>query len=151
LEDVVGLGFENVTVHTLSVKKSAFLRFSEDGKYDPFGRLARESVSYACDRLKASGRHPYYLYRQKNIIGNAENVGYALPGTENLYNVLMMEECATVFACGAAAITKLVTPDRKDIRRIAHPKYPFEYLSAEQVRNVAAADVLAFRGGTDQE
>ncbi len=145
LEDVIGLGFENITVHTLSVKKSSFLRFSEDGKYDPYGGLARSCVSYACERLKDSGRRPYYLYRQKNIIGNAENVGYALPGTENLYNVLMMEEYATVFACGAAAITKLVTPDRTDICRIAHPKYPFEYLTAD--RSAGADDVLRFRSG----
>ena len=147
LETVIGMGFENITVHTLSVKKSAFLRFSEDGMYDPYGGLARSCVSYACGRLRESGRLPYYLYRQKNIVGNAENVGYALPGTENLYNVLMMEEYATVFACGAAAITKLVTPDRKDIRRVAHPKYPFEYL--ESPRPLTAADVTDFRGTPD--
>lgn len=128
LADVMGIGFENITVHTLSVKKSASLRFWDGEVYDPAGILARECVEYACETLKKAGWRPYYLYRQKNIIGNAENVGYAKPGTENLYNVLMMEEYSTVFACGAGSITKLVSPSRDEICRIAFPKYPYEYL-----------------------
>jgi len=92
-------------------------------------RLAKESVEYARSRLKASGYLPYYLYRQKNTVGNAENTGYSLPDKENLYNVIMMEEHSTVFACGAGSITKLVSPSRNDILRHAFPKYPFEYLS----------------------
>lgn len=131
LSDVMDIGFENITVHTLSVKKSAALRFSEEGIYDPAGALARTCTEYAWQTLGGCGWMPYYLYRQKNIVGNAENVGYAKPGTENLYNVLMMEEASTVFACGAGAITKLVSPDQKEICRIAFPKYPFEYLRDE--------------------
>lgn len=130
LADVMALGFENITVHTLSVKKSASLRFWDGGVYDPAGVLARECVEYAYETLKCADWQPYYLYRQKNIIGNAENVGYAKPGTENLYNVLMMEEYSTVLACGAGAITKLVSPGRDQICRIAFPKYPYEYLDA---------------------
>ena len=130
LADVMAIGFENITVHTLSVKKAAPLRFSEDGVYDPAGALARECVEYAWRTLKENGWLPYYLYRQKNIVGNVENVGYAKAGKENLYNVLMMEEYSTVFACGAGAITKLVSPDRNEICRIAFPKYPYEYLDA---------------------
>ncbi|MCH5182890.1 MAG: coproporphyrinogen dehydrogenase HemZ [Oscillospiraceae bacterium] len=130
LADVMAIGFENITIHTLSVKKAAPLRFSEDGVYDPAGALARECVEYAWRTLKENGWLPYYLYRQKNIVGNAENVGYAKAGKENLYNVLMMEEYSTVFACGAGAITKLVSPDRNEICRIAFPKYPYEYLDA---------------------
>ena len=131
LSDVMALGFENITVHTLSVKKSASLRFREGEVYDPAGVLARECVEYACNTLSDAGWLPYYLYRQKNIVGNAENVGYAKPGTENLYNVLMMEEYSTVFACGAGAITKLVSPARDEICRIAFPKYPYEYLDTD--------------------
>ncbi len=130
LSDVMRIGFENITVHTLSVKKAAPLRFSADGVYDPAGELARSCVAYARRTLGAGGWFPYYLYRQKNIVGNAENVGYAKKGTENLYNVLMMEEYSTVFACGAGAITKLVSPERNEICRIAFPKYPYEYLDA---------------------
>ncbi len=128
LEDVIGLGFENITVHTLSIKNAANIRFVGDGYYDPEGDFARASVEYARNRLKESGYDPYYLYRQKNTVGNAENTGYTLKGKENLYNVLMMEEHSTVFACGAGAITKLVSPNRDEILRHAFPKYPFEYL-----------------------
>lgn len=132
LEDVIGLGFSNITVHTLSIKNAASMRFIGDGFYDPQGEFARASVEYARSRLKGAGYSPYYLYRQKNTVGNAENTGYTLPGKENLYNVLMMEEHSTVFACGAGSITKLVSPKRDDILRHAFPKYPFEYLSQDK-------------------
>lgn len=128
LEDVIGLGFENITVHTLSIKNAANIRFVGDGYYDPEGDFARSSVEYARKRLGNAGYAPYYLYRQKNTVGNAENTGYTLKGKENLYNVLMMEEHSTVFACGAGAITKLVSPNRDEILRHAFPKYPYEYL-----------------------
>lgn len=132
LDDVLGAGFNNVTVHTLSVKNAAPLRFDESGVYDAAGVNARRCVSEAFLKLKAAGFTPYYLYRQKNTVGNAENVGYAIPGTECDYNVLMMEETNTVFACGASAITKLVSADGSVIDRIAFPKYPFEYLAAKE-------------------
>lgn len=142
LSDVMAIGFENITVHTLSVKKAAPLRFSEHGIYDPAGELARDCVEYAWRTLKKNGWLPYYLYRQKNIVGNAENVGYAKAGKENLYNVLMMEEYSTVFACGAGAITKLVSPDRNEICRIAFPKYPYEYLDAAD--GIRKSEIQAF-------
>ncbi len=129
LEDVIGLGFSNVTVHTLSIKNAASMRFVGDGFYDPQGDFARNCVEYARARLKQAEYAPYYLYRQKNTVGNAENTGYTKKGKENLYNVLMMEEHSTVFACGAGSITKLVSPERDDILRHAFPKYPYEYLS----------------------
>ena len=106
------------------------MRFDESEVYDADGVNARRCVSYSYKRLEEAGLKPYYLYRQKNTVGNAENVGYAVPGTECDYNVLMMEETNTVFACGASAITKLVAPDGGKIERIAFPKYPFEYLAA---------------------
>ncbi len=129
LEDVIGLGFSNITVHTLSIKNAASIRFMGDGFYDPRGRLARDCISYAWNRLERANYKPYYLYRQKNTVGNAENTGYSVDGKENLYNVLMMEEHSTVFACGAGAITKLVSPNRDEILRHPFPKYPFEYLN----------------------
>ncbi len=129
LEDVIGLGFSNITVHTLSIKNAAAMRFMGDGFYDPQGSFARDCVSYAHRRLKDGGYSPYYLYRQKNTVGNAENTGYSVAGKENLYNVLMMEEHSTVFACGAGAITKLVSPKRDEILRHPFPKYPYEYLA----------------------
>ena len=127
-EKVLSMGFENITLHTLSIKNAAALRFSKENVYDPSGRLAVSCVQYVYDRMLQSGMEPYYLYRQKNTVGNAENTGYSVPGKENLYNILMMEEHSSVFACGAGAITKLVSPDEEIIDRIAHQKYPYEYL-----------------------
>lgn len=130
LSDVMSLGFDNITLHTLSVKNASPIRFDVDGVYDPFGEQVRQNVSYAMNTLRGRGFEPYYLYRQKNTVGNGENTGYALEGKECLYNILMMEEHSTVFACGASAITKLVSPDKSKIVRKAFPKYPFEYLTA---------------------
>ena len=78
-----------------------------------------------------AGYMPYYIYRQKNTVGNFENVGYALDGAEGLYNIYMMEEIHSVFAAGAGAVTKLVAKDGSVIKRAAMPKYPYEYLSTE--------------------
>ncbi len=142
LEDVIGLGFSNITVHTLSIKNAAAMRFIGDGFYDPRGDFARKCVSYAHNHLKQGGYNSYYLYRQKNTVGNAENTGYSVSGKENLYNVLMMEEHSTVFACGAGAITKLVNPNRDDILRHPFPKYPYEYLSDN--KDLGFEDAKAF-------
>lgn len=148
LEDVIGLGFNNITVHTLSVKNAAPMRFDESGIYDAAGVNARKCVSAARKTLESAGLYPYYLYRQKNTVGNAENVGYAVPGTECDYNVLMMEETNTVFACGASAITKLVSADGSVIERIAFPKYPFEYLAAP--KGIGEDKIYRFfKGDTD--
>ena len=86
-------------------------------------------TSYAYEKLIASGYAPYYMYRQKNTIGNLENVGYARIGYFGLYNVFMMSDAHTVFGIGAGATTKLVKNDGKtEILRIFSPKYPYEYL-----------------------
>ena len=72
------------------------------------------------------------MYRQKNTVGNLENVGYAKPGAEGLYNIYMMEEVHSIFGAGASAVTKFVSPMGADgscrIDRIFEPKYPYEYL-----------------------
>lgn len=142
LDSVIELGFQNITVHTLSIKNAAPIRFIDDGYYDPEGEFARSSVAYARKRLKKAGMSPYYLYRQKNTVGNAENTGYSVEGKENLYNVIMMEEHSTVFACGAGSITKLVSPARSVILRHAYPKYPFEYLRED--KGIGAEEAIEF-------
>jgi oxygen-independent coproporphyrinogen-3 oxidase len=79
------------------------------------------------------------MYRQKNTVGNLENVGFAKEGHEGLYNVYMMEETETIFAVGAGAVTKLVSDEwengiPKNIVRIFTPKYPYEYLREYDLR-----------------
>ncbi len=130
LGDVLKIGFENITVHSLSIKNASEIK-NENGVFDPVGKLARECVSHAGSVLDTRGYGPYYLYRQKRTVGNGENTGFSLEGHECVYNIMMMEESSTVFACGAGGITKLVSPDGGRIERIAFPKYPFEYLQRE--------------------
>lgn len=134
LDQVAALRPENVTVHSFSVKKAAEIRKTEENVYDREGAAAAASVDYAREALSRCGYIPYYMYRQKNTVGNLENVGYALPGTEGLYNIYMMEEVHSIFAAGASAVTKLVSPmderGESRIERIFEAKYPYEYLKA---------------------
>ncbi len=121
---------EDITVHTFTVKRS-----SEYGLSDLYSRESREaaiSVDSAARIITDSGYRPYYMYRQKNTVGNLENVGYSLDGCEGMYNIYMMEEIHTVFGAGASAVTRLTLNDRASgeqiIERLFEPKYPYEYL-----------------------
>ena len=69
------------------------------------------------------------MYRQSKSAGSLENVGWAKPRTECIYNIFMMEECHTILSCGGGAVTKLKAPDGDEIERIFNFKYPFEYIS----------------------
>ncbi len=140
LDEILALAPTNLTVHSFSVKNAADIRQSDKGLYSLAGGDAAKSVEYSQLRTKNAGYKPYYMYRQKNTVGNLENVGYAMEGHEGYYNILMMEELHSIFAAGAAAVTKLVRrlPESNIptvIRRIFTPKYPYEYLrSAETIR-----------------
>ena len=90
-------------------------------------------LSLASSELKENGYEPYYLYRQKNILDNLENVGYSKPGYESIYNVYMMEELQTTLAAGGGGITKLVDPRTKKITRIPNPKLAEEYLRQKNI------------------
>ena len=116
----------NVTVHTLYLKKGSELRTG--GYKSTENSEAERMVDYALTKLSASGYEPYYMYRQKYTSGNLENVGYTKPGKACLYNMDVMEEDATVFAAGAAAISKKVTPAINLIERNANYKEPLEYV-----------------------
>jgi len=132
VNQIAALRPDNVTVHTFCVKKAAEIRQENSSVYDREGQEAAVSVDYSQKILMQDGYIPYYMYRQKNTVGNLENVGYALPGTEGLYNIYMMEEVHSIFAAGASAVTKLVSPADETggvrIDRIFEAKYPYEYL-----------------------
>ena len=86
-----------------------------------------QSVDYSQIVTTQNKYHPYYLYRQKNTVGNLENVGFSLDGHDGIYNCLIMAEEHDIYACGAGAVTKLVSKDG-NLRRFYMPKYPYEYL-----------------------
>lgn len=127
---VAALRPSNLTVHSFSVKKSSYLK--SEGVYDSVGEEAARAVDGMHSIAYGGGYRPYYMYRQKNTVGNLENVGFSLPGHECMYNIYMMEEIHTVFAAGASSVTKLVKhgENAADIRRIFEAKYPYEYLRA---------------------
>lgn len=134
VDEISKLKPENITVHAFTLKKSS--KFKTDGKTDITSsyKMASDMLDYSADKLDSLGYSPYYVYRQKNTVGNLDNTGYALPCFESIYNLVMMGEHHTVLAAGAGAVTKLV-PDNKysgSIKRIFAPKYPYEYLDRQK-------------------
>ncbi len=128
VERVLELGPENITVHTLAIKRGADLGQWEQGSL-PDGEQVAEMLSYAWYRLDREGYSPYYLYRQKFMSGSFENVGWCRPGQRSDYNVCMMEELQSVLALGGGGVTKLVDLERGSVTRRANPKYPQDYLT----------------------
>ena len=138
LETVMALEPENITVHTLALKKGSAITL---GAIPIPGReqVAR-MLDAALERLPENGYRPYYLYRQKFMSGGFENVGWTRPGKENLYNVCVMEELCSVIALGGGGSTKLVTPGSGRMTRIFNPKYPQEYV--ERIDDVIAKKAI---------
>lgn len=133
VDGIIALKPENVTVHTFCVKRSAALN-QEEGIYSMRGGDVGKCVDYSQIKLQQAGYIPYYMYRQKNTVGNFENVGFALPGYEGKYNIYMMEEVHSVLAVGAGAVSKFVSPangGKPIIKRYFNSKYPYEYLDRQ--------------------
>ncbi len=116
---------ESITVHCLALKKAADFYQSLPM---PEPAAVSEMVAYAQETLTAAGYRPYYLYRQKNMAANLENVGYAKPGFESAYNVMMMDDSQTILGIGAGASTKVIGGQR-GIERLTECKYPYDYLA----------------------
>ena len=129
IDEIIKLKPENIMVHTFCVKKSADIIKNNTDLYSINGGETGKSVDYSQIMTKNAGYVPYYMYRQKNTIGNFENVGFSLEGMEGKYNIFIMEEIHSIFAAGAGSVTKLISPDRKQIQRFFMPKYPYEYLN----------------------
>jgi len=121
---------ESLTIHTLSFKRaSEMTRHRGEEKYRVASRDEINAMMDAAVSWTAShGYVPYYLYRQKNILGNLENVGYALPGKESLYNILIIEEMQTIVGLGCGATSKWIDPATGEITRLANPKEPRAYI-----------------------
>lgn len=118
---VAALEPDNVTLHSLALKKGAPLRFGGTGE------LTAETMDACHDVILGAGYEPYYLYRQKYSAGGLENVGFARDGKSCRYNVIMMEETGHVAALGSGGVTKLAYRDGS-ITRITNPKYPVDYI-----------------------
>jgi len=127
LDCIKKLNPTNVTVHTMSIKRSSFL--AQD--YDTYSVASASTVNTMLDSayecMRGLGKIPYYMYRQKNMLGNLENVGYCDRGFENLYNIYIMEEVQSIIALGAGASTKIVKGD--NISRVFNVKDVYEYIT----------------------
>lgn len=126
IDTVISLDADNVTVHTLCLKKGSKLKTDVE-------RLAvsgiEEMIDYAHFSLKKSGYNPYYLYRQKYSAGNLENTGYSKPNKECIYNIDVMEENSDNLACGANAVSKRVFLSENRIERYGAPKDILTYVN----------------------
>lgn len=128
VDKVISLDPESITVHSLSMKRSSTLTKNGAVFENETGETASFMVDYAREKLTENGIFPYYMYRQSKTVGNLENVGYSKKGYECLYNVFIMDETHSIFACGASAVTKLREPNGDYIERIFNYKYPYEYI-----------------------
>lgn len=121
---------ESLTVHTLSFKRASEMTKHKE-KYNVADRkTAMQMMEMARKWTRENGYHPYYLYRQKNILGNLENVGYSKAGKESIYNIVIMEEVQTIVGIGCGAASKFVDPETGKISQYHNPKEPFQYLMA---------------------
>ena len=139
------MGPENITVHTLALKKGSTLMERRD--VIPDGDQVARMLDFSLKTLRGAGYAPYYLYRQKYMSGSLENVGWAKPGTESLYNIVMMEELQTVVSIGGGGVTKLVDPAAGRILRLPNPKYPHDYLAARDKILSQKDEIVSFYGG----
>lgn len=110
VSEIKKLAPDSLTVHSLAIKRASKLREWIEEKGMGYLHNTEEIMTIAGEGAKAMGMHPYYLYRQKNMTGNLENVGYAKEGKYGIYNILIMEEVQTIMALGAGSISKILLP-----------------------------------------
>ena len=128
MEEIMKLAPDNVTMHTLAVKRASRLR-EELAQHDmTTAEALEEMLDISAEYAERMGMEPYYMYRQKNMVGNFENVGYCHPGKEGIYNVQIMEEKQTILAAGAGASTKTVDPETDRIERVFNVKSIEDYI-----------------------
>ena len=125
LDACLTFGTDNVTVHTLALKKGS--RILLEGLSIPGPEAVGEMLDYAAPVLRSAGYAPYYLYRQKYMSGSFENIGWCRPGGECWYNIDIMSELCSILSFGAGGSTKMVEPGTNHIERVFNLKYPKEY------------------------
>ena len=128
MREVALLAPDSLTVHSLAIKRAARLNIFWE-KYKDYAMVNTDDIiNMTADCAATMGMEPYYLYRQKNMAGNFENVGYSKPGREGIYNILIMEEKQTIMAVGAGASTKVVFPEENRIERVENVKDVTTYI-----------------------
>lgn len=121
LKEAAKLAPENLTIHTLTLKRSAPL-FNAERSEVLTAAGAAQMVEQGAETAKSLGFEPYYLYRQHYMLGHLANIGYAKPGTESLYNIQMMEERHPVIGVGPSSASKVPLADGHHLRKLNMPK-----------------------------
>ncbi|MEA4973824.1 MAG: coproporphyrinogen dehydrogenase HemZ [Candidatus Metalachnospira sp.] len=129
MEEIEKLAPENLTVHTLAIKRASKLRETLEDYDLAKAMLMEKLIGISSEGAKGMGLSPYYMYKQKNMLGSFENVGYAKKGCESVYNIVIMEETQSIYAAGAGASTKLYDSASGRIERIFNVKNVDEYIS----------------------
>jgi oxygen-independent coproporphyrinogen-3 oxidase len=136
MERIERLDPESVTIHTMSFKRTAVVNTERERFRIPSDETVRQMMSEAAAWARSLGHRPYYVYRQKDILGNLENVGFAKPGKESVYNISIMEERQTIVGIGGGAVSKLIAANGKNLGRFANPREPRAYV--ETIADVVA-------------
>ena len=142
LDRCLAFGTDNVTVHTLALKKGS--RILLEGLPIPGPEDVAAMLDYAAPALRKAGYSPYYLYRQKYMSGSFENTGWCRPGAECWYNVQIMSELCSILSFGAGGSTKMVEPGTNHIERVFNLKYPKEYTERPEKAAVNQTAFAAF-------
>ena len=129
MKEIRALGPDGITVHSLAIKRAARLNMFKERYENLRITNTQEMIDLTAACAREMGQEPYYLYRQKNMAGNFENVGYSLPGKACIYNILIMEEKQTIVACGAGTTTKVVFPSENRLERVENVKDVEQYIS----------------------
>lgn len=129
MEQIRELAPDSVTVHSLAIKRAARLNIFRERYAGLKIENTQEMIDLTASCARSMGLVPYYLYRQKNMAGNFENVGYAAPDKECIYNILIMEERQTIVACGAGTTTKVIFPKENRLERVENVKDVEQYIS----------------------
>ncbi len=127
LNTVLSLNPENITVHTLALKKGSGIMLGDTPR--PSSEDVGRMIDFANCSLFSAEYKPYYLYRQKYMSGGFENVGWERGNTESIYNISIMEELCSIISMGGGASTKLCLGEGR-IERMFDPKYPAEYIES---------------------
>jgi coproporphyrinogen dehydrogenase HemZ len=131
-EEIQKLNPESITVHGMSIKRGSKLHENIINKIS-FAIQEQSELNSMYEKTGVLSKNlnmkPYYMYRQKNMVGNMENIGYTIEGKEAIYNIQMIEERQTIIACGAGAVTKVVFLDENRLERHFNVKDVREYIN----------------------
>ena len=129
LEKIIGLGADNITIHSLAVKRASRLKDEDPVFHYKQSNITNSMTAKGFETLCNRGFEPYYLYRQKHMAGAGENIGYCKPEKAGLYNIRIMDEHQSILALGAGAISKRFYPEENRLERIPNVSNVGHYIN----------------------